>query len=136
MENKIEDDKKIFEFRNILKSIKEKTINSITYKSQNTDSLVKVKENLIKFYTILKPSVIYNESFDSIPIQELKDVFQSTLKYYPRSRYYQTQIEYYLKRDFIDFPFSIDIPKITSYKYDNYEPTHIVENNLSLTEIE
>lgn len=133
MENRnqmVNDDLKIHEFRNILKSIKQKVLDKFTYNSQNTAVLEKVTKRLIQFYLLLKPVVYDNKPVDTIPIKELHELFYETLENYVRSSYYQNCLEYYLKRDFIDFPFSIDEDKIDTFKsYEHYEQPHIVENN-------
>mgnify|MGYP003331997556 FL=1 len=49
-----EDDKKIQEFRSILRKIKLSVLNNTTYENQNTESLKLVTKQLIKFYTLLK----------------------------------------------------------------------------------
>jgi hypothetical protein len=53
------DDKKIQEFREVLRKIKMNILNNVTYKNQSTESLKQVTKQLIKFYVLLKP-VIYN----------------------------------------------------------------------------
>jgi hypothetical protein len=130
-----EDDQKIIEFRNILKSIKKNVSNKLTYTTQDTLVLNKVVKRLIQFYTLLKPVVYNNKPLNTIPIEELRELFYDTLEEYPRSSYYQNQIEYYLKRDFIDFPLSIDEEQINSFSMmEHYEQPNIIENNIELTE--
>ena len=92
-------------------------------------------KRLIQFYTLLKPVVFGTKSLESIPIAELRDLFYDTLENYPRSSYYQNMLEYYLKRDFIDFPLSIDENQINSFEsFESYSEPVIVENNITLTE--
>ena len=130
-----EDNKKILEFRGILKSIKNKVLDKLTYNTQDTTVLNKVVKRLIQFYLLLKPVVYENKPLETIAITELEDLFYDTLKDYPRSSYYQNQIEYYLKRDFIDFPFSLDEIQINSFSMtEHYEEPSIIENNMTLTE--
>ena len=130
-----EDDQKIIEFRNILKSIKKNVSNKLTYTTQDTLVLNKVVKRLIQFYTLLKPVVYDNKPLNTIPIEELRELFYDTLEEYPRSSYYQNQLEYYLKRDFIDFPLSIDEEQINSFSMtEHYEQPNIIENNIELTE--
>ena len=130
-----EDDQKIIEFRNILKSIKKNVSNKLTYTTQDTLVLNNVTKRLIQFYTLLKPVVYDNKPLNTIPIEELRELFYDTLEEYPRSSYYQNQIEYYLKRDFIDFPLSIDEEQINSFSMtEHYEQPNIIENNIELTE--
>ena len=128
------DDEKLVEFRNILRKIKE-SILKVTYNTQNTGILNKVPERLKQFYTLLKPVVYHNKNVDVIPIEELRDLFYSTLQEYPRSSYYQNHLEYYLDRDFIKYPFVIDEDRIDSFNVnDTYETAPIVLNNIDLTE--
>lgn len=136
MENSFyEDDKKIQEFREVLHKIKISILNNITYQNQTTESLKQVTKQLLKFYVLLKP-VIYNYmSIDTIDIPEIKKLFYETLQNYPRSSYYQNQLEYYIKRDFIDFPFTIDEERIDSFPIEeHYGNPNIVDNNNALTE--
>jgi hypothetical protein len=129
------DNQKIIEFRSILRSIKSKVLDKLTYNSQDTIILNKVTKRFIQFYLLLKPVVYDNKSLTLIPIEELRDLFYDTLEEYPRSSYYQNQIEYYLKRDFIDFPLSMDEAQINSFTMtEHYEQPHIIENNMLLTE--
>ena len=129
------DDKKIQEFREVLRKIKMNILNNITYENQSTESLKQVTKQLIKFYVLLKP-IIYNyKSLDTIQIPEIRKLFYETLQGYPRSSYYQNQLEYYIKRDFIDFPFTVDEERIDSFPIEeHYETPNIIDNNNALTE--
>ena len=130
-----EDNQKILEFRGILKSIKKKVLDKLTYTTQDTTVLNKVIKRLIQFYLLLKPIVYGIKPLETIAITELEDLFHDTLKEHPRSSYYQNQIEYYLKRDFIDFPLSLDEIQINSFSInEHYEEPSIIENNMTLTE--
>jgi hypothetical protein len=123
------DDKKIQEFREVLRKIKMNILNNVTYKNQSTESLKQVTKQLIKFYLLLKP-VIYNyKSINTIQIPEIIKLFYETLQNYPRSSYYQNQLEYYIKRDFIDFPFTVDEERIDSFPIEeHYESPTIIDN--------
>jgi hypothetical protein len=130
----IEDNRKIKEFRDLLKNIKKTTLNKITYSTQSTGALTKVEQRLKQFYTLLKPIVYYGKPIDTIPIEAIRELFYDTLTY-PRSSYYQNQLEYYLYSDFIDYPFTIyedDIQTHNDVEH-NGEP-HIIENNISLSD--
>jgi len=135
-ENRMDNDsKKILEFREILRKIKLSILNNITYENQTTESLKQVTKQLIKFYSLLKPVIYEYKSIDSIPISEIRTLFNETLQQYPRSSYYQNQLEYYLKRDFIDFPFTVDEGSIDSFPInEHYEAPDIIDNNSTLTE--
>ena len=133
-----EDTEKIREFRNTLKSIKKTILDKITYSTQSVSSLKKVSHRLIQFYMLLKPVVVNGLPIETIPIPEVRDLFYNTLdqSIYPRSSYYQNQIEYYLKRDYIDYPFTIDADDInlSAESYEVEGAPHIVENNIRLTQ--
>lgn len=135
MEQYKEDDQKVLEFRRTLKSIKKNVLDKLTYNSNDLNVLNKVTKRFVQFYILLKDVVYNNKPLDTVPIEELRDLFYETLEDYPRSSYYQNQIEYYLKRDFIDFPLSIDEDQINSFSItEHYEQPTIVENNTMLTE--
>jgi len=128
------DDVKIRAFRQVLHDIKVKVLNKLTYATQDTSVLTLVSKRLIQFYTLLKPVVFNEMTLDSIEIDELKTLFESTLGDTVRSNYYDYQLKYYLKRDLIDFPFTLDNIEIDSYKaVEHYDNPVIVENNLDLT---
>ena len=128
------DDKYIEKFREILKKIKISVLNNFTYENQNTDELQKVSQRLIQFYQLLYPVVYKNQPITTIPVPELQKIFYETLQeYQPRSPYYQTRLEYYLKRDFLDFQFTIDEDSINSYNGELI-PQQIIENNITLTQ--
>lgn len=130
----IEDNQKIGEFRKLLKNIKQTILNKLTYSTQNTSALNKVEHRLIQFYTVLKPAVFHGTPVKIKEIQELFDDVLNTNKF-PRSSYYQNQLEYYLHRDFIEYPFTIDEDDIDEdMKYKSYGEPIIIENNMSLTD--
>ena len=131
--NHTEDDGMIREFRNVLKDIKKKVLER-TYSTQNTKSLNKIPEQLLQFYRLIIPSV--KDKRKEIPIAEIQNLFENTLQLYPRSSYYDNQLEYYLKRDFYEYPLVIDEEQIDSKQYDHYEQPNVISNDLSLTEIE
>jgi hypothetical protein len=129
-----EDDKYIKKFRDILKKIKINVLNNYTYNEQNTDALEKVSHRLIQFYQLLYPVIYNNMPITTIPVVELQKAFYDVLeRYQPRSPYYQTRLEYYLKRDFLDFQFTIDEDSINTYN-GSVESQDIIENNITLTE--
>jgi hypothetical protein len=130
----IEDDKYIEKFRGILKKIKINVLNNFTYENQNTEELQKVSQRLIQFYQLLYPVVYENKPISTIPVPELQKVFYETLEsYQPRTPYYQSRLEYYLKRDFLDYQFTIDEDSINSFDGTPIPP-QIIENNITLTE--
>ena len=133
MEN---EDNKLIEFRKTLKLIKSNVLKNHTYNSQNTNSLNTVIKRLIQFYYLLEPVIFQRKPIETIKIKELQELFYNTLKDGDkRSSNYQNKLEYYIKRDFIDFPFVIDETNIDTYNSsEHYENPLIVDNNKSLTE--
>ena len=91
---------------------------------------------MIQFYHLLEPVIFEKKSINTIPIKELQQMFYDTLSDADkRTSKYQAELEYYIKRDFIDFPFIIDEDDIDSFdKKEHYENPSIVDNNKSLTE--
>uniref|UniRef100_A0A6C0D8I4 Uncharacterized protein n=1 Tax=viral metagenome TaxID=1070528 RepID=A0A6C0D8I4_9ZZZZ len=135
MEQQQKDDQIIKEFRRIIQTIKKNVLNKLSYESNDLNTINKIVKRFIQFYIILKPVIYDNKSIETIPIEELKDLFYETLEEYNRSPYYQNKLEYYLKRDFIDFPLSLDEEQIDSFDIvEHYEEPRIVENNTMLTE--
>ena len=135
MEQQQKDDQTIKEFRRIIQTIKKNVLNKLSYESNDINIINKIVKRFIQFYIILKPVIYDNKSIETIPIEELKDLFYETLEEYNRSPYYQNKLEYYLKRDFIDFPLSLDEEQIDSFDIvEHYEEPRIVENNTMLTE--
>ena len=120
-----EDDKKIQEFRSILKEIKLAVQDKYLYRSQNTSELHNVEKELRKFYKILYPIIFYYKPLSTIPneLTALRNKFHETLQRYPRTSYYDNRLKYYLSNDLLSFPF------------DNSLDDRIVSNNTNLTKI-
>lgn len=130
-----QDDQMIKQFRIIIQTIKKNVLNKFTYKSNDVNIINTIIKRFVQFYIILKPVVYDNKPLETIPIEELRDLFYETLEEYNRSPYYQNKLEYYLKRDFIDFPLSLDEEQIDSFDVvEHYEQPKIIENNTMLTE--
>jgi hypothetical protein len=129
-----EETKHIREFRNLLKRIKQQIINN-TLKGQNTELLkTKVEDKLVELYKLLEPVIFDYKPVSTIQLEELQRVFRNTLETYKRTPTYQTDLEYYLKSDLINNPFTIDIDAIDDSKYlqINKMPD-IINNNNNLT---
>jgi hypothetical protein len=129
-----EDSKHIKEFRNLLKQIKKQIINN-TLKGQDTELLkTKVEDKLVELYKLLEPVVFDYKSVSTIQLEELQKIFRNTLETYKRTPTYQTDLEYYLKSDLINNPFTIDTNVIDDSKYlqINRMPV-IINNNNNLT---
>uniref|UniRef100_A0A6C0IFX9 Uncharacterized protein n=1 Tax=viral metagenome TaxID=1070528 RepID=A0A6C0IFX9_9ZZZZ len=129
-----EDSQHIKEFRNLLRRIKQQIINN-TLSGQNTEILkTKVEDKLIQLYKLLEPVIFDYKAIDTIPLEEYQKIFKRTLGIYNRSPTYQTNLEYYLKSDLINNPFTIDTDVIDDTKY---LPTpvfpQIINNNNDLT---
>ena len=129
-----EDSKHIKEFRNILKQIKKQIINN-TLKGQDTELLkTKVEDKLVELYKLLEPVIFDYKPVSSIQLEELQKIFRNTLETYKRTPIYQTDLEYYLKSDLINNPFTIDTNVIDDSKYlPTSRMPDIINNNNNLT---
>ena len=129
-----EDSKHIKEFRNILKQIKKQIINN-TLKGQDTELLkTKVEDKLVELYKLLEPVIFDYKPVSSIQLEELQRIFRNTLETYKRTPIYQTDLEYYLKSDLINNPFTIDTNVIDDSKYlPTSRMPDIINNNNNLT---
>lgn len=124
------EDEKLDEFRESLRRIKKVALEE-TYTNQSTSTLEDVQDKLKKIYFILKPVVYENKPLQSINMNEIVELFYDILDDTPRSFTFQNQLEYYLKRDLIDYPFTIDYNTIDSNSL--YSNT-IIDNNNMLTQ--
>lgn len=129
-----EDSKHIKEFRNLLRRIKEQIINN-TLKSQDTELLkTKVEDKLVELYKLLEPVIFEYKPVSIIQVEELQRIFRNTLETYKRTPTYQTELEYYLKSDLINNPFTIDTNAIDNSKYlQTSKMPIIINNNNNLT---
>ena len=129
-----EDSKHIKEFRNLLKKIKQQIINN-TLKGQDTELLkTKVEDKLVELYKLLEPVIFDYKPVSTIQLEELQRIFRNTLETYKRTPTYQTDLEYYLKSDLINNPFTIDTNVIDDSKYlPTSKMPHIINNNNNLT---
>ena len=129
-----EDSKHIKEFRNLLRRIKEQIINN-TLKGQDTELLkTKVEDKLVELYKLLEPVIFDYKPVSTIQVEELQRIFRNTLETYKRTPTYQTDLEYYLKSDLINNPFTIDTNVIDDSKYlQTSKMPIIINNNNNLT---
>jgi len=129
-----EDSKHIKEFRNLLRRIKEQIINN-TLKGQDTELLkTKVEDKLVELYKLLEPVIFEYKPVSIIQVEELQRIFRNTLETYKRTPTYQTELEYYLKSDLINNPFTIDTNAIDNSKYlQTSKMPIIINNNNNLT---
>jgi len=121
------EDEKIEEFREAIRRIKKIALED-TYDNQSTTTLEDIQNKLKKIYFILKPVVYENRSIETISMNELKELFYDIFDNSVRSFTFQNQLEYYLKRDLIEYPFSIDEKSIDAQTI--YSNTIIDNNNL------
>lgn len=135
----LEDNQKLDKFRRVLHNIKSTTIDKITSSTQNTNGLRLVEQRLQQFYMLLKPVIVDGKPFEMIPLEAVRNLFYSTLhleKDEQHSSYYRNQLKYYLERDFINFPFTIDEEQIDKYTpTQEYANPDIVDNDSSLTKM-
>jgi len=129
-----DDSQHIKEFRSLLRRIKQQIINN-TLSGQNTEILkTKVEDKLIQLYKLLEPIVFDYKPLNSLPLEEYQKIFKRTLGNYNRSPTYQTDLEYYLKSDLINNPFTIDTDVIDDTKYlPKSVMPEIINNNNDLT---
>lgn len=129
----------IQEFRYIIQKIKKSIIQNKTLKSQNISDLKNVLEpELNKLFLLLRPIIEHYKSIDTIPDEDLKNLFYRTLQEYPRTPTYQNDLIYYLHRDLIEYPLIIDNTVID--EYDKFKKNkvnsgipNLIENNSDLT---
>lgn len=121
------EDEKLEEFREAIRRIKIIALED-TYDNQSTSTLEDIQDKLKKIYFILKPIVYENRSIETIGMNELKELFYDIFDDSVRSFTFQNQLEYYLKRDLIEYPFSIDEKSIDAQSI--YSNTIIDNNNL------
>ena len=129
-----DESKQIKEFRNLLKRIKQQIINN-TLKGQDTELLkTKVEDKLVELYKLLEPVIFDYKPVSTIQLEELQRIFKNTLETYKRTPTYQTDLEYYLKSDLINNPFTIDTNVIDDSKYlQTSKMPIIINNNNNLT---
>jgi len=129
-----DESKQIKEFRNLLKRIKQQIINN-TLKGQDTELLkTKVEDKLVELYKLLEPVIFDYKPVSTIQLEELQRIFRNTLETYKRTPIYQTDLEYYLKSDLINNPFTIDTNAIDDSKYlQTSKMPVIINNNNNLT---
>ena len=129
-----DESKQIKEFRNLLKRIKQQIINN-TLKGQDTELLkTKVEDKLVELYKLLEPVIFDYKPVSTIQLEELQRIFKNTLETYKRTPTYQTDLEYYLKSDLINNPFTIDTNVIDDSKYlPTSRMPDIINNNNNLT---
>jgi hypothetical protein len=121
------EDEKIEEFREALRRIKNIALEE-SYNNQSISTLEGIQDKLKKIYFILKPVVYDNNSIETISMNELKELFYHIFDDSARSFTFQNQLEYYLRRDLIDYPFSIDDKNIDAQSI--YSNTIVNNNNL------
>ena len=129
-----EESKQIKEFRSLLKRIKQQIISN-TLKGQDTELLkTKVEDKLVELYKLLEPVIFDYKPVSTIQLEELQKIFKNTLETYKRTPTYQTDLEYYLKSDLINNPFTLDTNVIDDSKYlQTSRMPIIINNNNNLT---
>ena len=126
----------IREFRYIIQKIKKSIIQNKTLESQNISDLKTILEpELNKLFLLLRPIIEQYKPINTIPDEDLQNLFYRTLYEYPRTPTYQNDLIYYLYRDLIDYPLIIDnkvIDEYNKFKGSSGIP-NIIENNSDLT---
>lgn len=108
------EDKKVEEFRDLIRKIKKSVIEKNVYKSQDIAILDQIQEFFAsQLYTILLPVIRGTAAVDSIQDEKFRALFSEVLAP-PCSEFLRRRMEYYLHRDFIMFPFTYDPKSINS----------------------
>lgn len=108
------DDAKVGEFRELIRKIKKTVIENNVYTTQDPDLLNKIQEFFAKeLYSILLPVIRGEKDISTIQDEKFKSLFAKILSP-PTSQYLRGQLEYYLHRDFIMFPFAYDAKSINA----------------------
>jgi hypothetical protein len=115
----IAEDKKVDEFRSLLRKIKKSVIEKNVYQSQDPGILNEIQEFFSRqLYSILLPIVRGKSDISQIKNKEFNTLFKNVLGT-PCSEFLRRRLEYYLHRDFIMFPFTYDTETIDNYNSKN-----------------
>ncbi len=110
----IQEDKKVEEFRELIRKIKKTVIERNVYRSQDPAILNEIQEFFAsQLYNILLPIVRGTADISSLKNEEFKSIFMNLLSP-PCSEFLRRRLEYYLHRDFVMFPFTYDAQSINS----------------------
>ncbi len=110
----IMEDKKVDEFRELIRKIKKTVIERNVYRSQDPAILNEIQEFFAsQLYSLLLPIVRGEAEVSSLKNQEFQSIFTEILNP-PCSEFLRRRLEYYLHRDFVMFPFTYDPQSINS----------------------
>lgn len=108
---------KVIVFRTILQNIKKTILDSLLYESQDNANLNKAIQHMNDLYGLLLPIVTRKKGLDSLAQQPhlqglLRRIFTDEEEDDP---VFYSQLEYYIKRDLIMFPLTLDTIRINSF---------------------
>lgn len=114
-----EEDTKVLMVRQLISSLKKKILESITLKTQDTNQIREVEKVFKELYHAIRKVVEKKEPFESLSPYSLDLIFRDLLDQ-DLTDDDRDMIMYYIRRDLITFPFTIDTFHINS---------NLVENN-------
>lgn len=108
------EEKKVEEFREILRIIKKKVFEKNVYTTQNPAILNEIQDFFAsKLYSLLVPVVRGTADISMLQNKEFEALFANILSP-PCGEFCRRRMEYYLHRDFVMFPFALDSQSINS----------------------
>ena len=108
------EEQRIDKFREVIRQIKQATIDGIVYESQDIKVLNDVKTRLTEIYTILRDAL----KGQPITNSGISKLFKPVLDPLP-SQDIRSKMLYYLRRDLIMFPLTPDPNRINSVSENN-----------------
>lgn len=113
-----EDTTQLFLFRQLIGSLKKKILESTTLTSQNVKQIQEVQKVFKEIYHAIRKVVEKNEPFDTLEPYSLDLIFRDLLDQ-PLSDDDRDMMMYYLRRDLLTYPFTIDTFHINSNLVEN-----------------
>lgn len=113
-----EENTKVFMFRQLISSLKKKILESITLETQNTNQIREVEKVFKEIYHAIRKVVEKREPFETLAPYSLDLIFRDLLDGDITEDDRDT-IMYYLRRDLLTYPFTIDTFHINSNLVEN-----------------
>jgi len=114
------DNTKVQMLRELISSLKNKILQSTTLTSQNTKQIQEVQKILKEIYFAIRKVVEKKEPFETLEPYRLDLIFRDLLDK-DLDDEERDMIMYYLRRDLITYPFTIDTFHINSNLVENQE---------------